>query len=147
MMFDKLPTPSPERPVLISLMRGMRRRCPQCGKGVLLAGYLTPVKNCDICGEDFSAISADDGPAWATLLVLGHLVVPLMVFLGRDETIPIYLATSILMVVMLAGVFVLLPRAKGLFIALIWATGATGEDYTAGKTHHNRRGKTPPFSE
>ena len=70
MMFDKLPTPSPERPVLISLMRGMRRRCPQCGKGVLLAGYLTPVKNCDICGEDFSAISADDGPAWATLLVL-----------------------------------------------------------------------------
>tara|TARA_B100001057_G_scaffold466117_1_gene522924 strand:+ start:770 stop:1156 length:387 start_codon:yes stop_codon:yes gene_type:complete len=127
-------------------MRGIRRRCPQCGKGVLLAGYLTPVKNCDICGEDFSAISADDGPAWATLLVLGHLVVPLMVFLGRDETIPIYLATSILMVVMLAGVFVMLPRAKGLFIALIWATDATGNVYTVEKTTRNSRDTTPPFS-
>jgi hypothetical protein len=52
-----------------------------------------------------------------------------------------------LMVVILAGVFVLLPRAKGLLIALILAIGATGEDYTAGKTHHNCRGETPPFSE
>jgi len=145
-MLDQLPTPATERPILISLMRGIRRRCPQCGKGVLLAGYLTPVKNCDICGEDFSAISADDGPAWATLLVLGHLVVPLMVFLGRDETIPIYLATSILMVVMLAGVFVMLPRAKGLFIALIWATDATGNVYTVEKTTRNSRDTTPPFS-
>ena len=145
-MFDKLPTPSPERPVLISLMRGMGRRCPQCGKGALLAGYLTPVKNCDICGEDFSAISADDGPAWATLLVLGHAVVPLMVFLGRDETIPIWLAISILMVVMLGGVFVLLPCAKGLFIALIWATDATGDVYNVEKTTKNSCDTTPPFS-
>ena len=146
-MSDYSPMQTPERPIFVSVMRGLRRRCPQCGNGTLLAGYLTPVENCNICGEDFSAISADDGPAWATLLVLGHVVVPLMVVLGRDETIPIWLAISILMVVMLAGVFFLLPRAKGLFIALIWATGATGEDYTAGKTHHNRRGKTPPFSE
>ena len=145
-MLDQLPAPAPERPVIISLMRGIRRRCPQCGKGGLLAGYLAPVKNCDICGEDFSAISADDGPAWATLLVIGHAVVPLMVFLGRDETIPIWLAISILMVVMLGGVFVLLPRAKGLFIALIWATGATGDVYTVEKTTKNSRDTTPPFS-
>ena len=145
-MLDQLPTPVPERPVFISMMRGMRRRCPQCGKGALLAGYLTPVKNCDICGEDFSAISADDGPAWVTLLVLGHAVVPLMVLLGRDETIPVWLAISILMVVMLGGVFVLLPRAKGLFIALIWATDATGDDFTVDKTTKNSRDTTPPFS-
>ena len=96
----------------------------------------SPVKTCGVCGEDFSAISADDGPAWATLLVL-----------GRDETVPIWLAISILMVVMLAGVYVLLPRAKGLFVALIWATGATGEDYTAGKTQQDRSGTASPFEE
>jgi uncharacterized protein (DUF983 family) len=146
-MSDHLPTPSPERPIFASLMRGLRRRCPQCGDGTLLAGYLTPVKTCGVCGEDFSAISADDGPAWATLLVLGHVVVPLMVVLGRNETIPIWLAISILMVVMLAGVYVLLPRAKGLFVALIWATGATGEDYTAGKTQQDRSGTASPFEE
>ena len=75
-MSDYLPMQAPERPIFVSLMRGLRRRCPQCGDGTLLAGYLTLVENCNICGEDFSAISADDGPAWATLLVLGHVVVP-----------------------------------------------------------------------
>jgi hypothetical protein len=30
---------------------------------------------------------------------------------------------------MLLGVWWCLPRAKGLFIALIWRTGATGEVY------------------
>ena len=136
-MSDHLPMPVPERPVFASLMRGLCRRCPQCGNGALLAGYLTPVENCDVCDEDFSAINADDGPAWVTLLVLGHVVAPLIVFLGRDETIPIWLAISILMVVTLAGVYLLLPRAKGLFIALIWATGATGEDCTIRKSHQN----------
>ncbi len=109
-MSDYSPMQAPERLIFVSLMRGLRRCRPQCGDGTLLARYLTPVENCNICGEDFSAI-------------------------------------SILMMVMLAGVIDLLPRAKGLFIALIWATGATGEDYTVGKTHHNRRGKTSRFSE
>ena len=104
-MSDYSPMKAPERPIFVSLMRGLRRRCPQCGDGTLLTGYLTPVENCNICGEDFSAIRADDGPVWATLLVLGHGVVPLMVLLGRDETSPIWLAISILMTVMLAGVF------------------------------------------
>ena len=124
-----------DRRVFPALLNGFRHRCPQCGQGALLAGYLKPVDSCSVCGEDFSQISADDGPAWATLLVLGHVVVPLMLYLGRDDTVPIWLAIVVLMLVMLVGVYFTLPRAKGVFIALIWATGATGEDITA-NTHH-----------
>jgi len=128
--------PNPERPVFRSLLRGIRRRCPQCGQGNLLTGYLAPAKDCVNCDEDFSGISADDGPAWATLLVLGHVVVPLMLFLGRDDDIPIWVAIAILVMVMLIGVYLVLPRAKGAFIALIWATGATGEEFVPSRMAH-----------
>ena len=111
-----------------ALTRGLKRRCPQCGVSSLLSGYLAPVKECEACGCDFSHISADDGPAWVTILVLGHVVVPLMLYFGRDDSIPLWIACVTLLVIMLIGVYVILPRAKGLFIALIWMTGATGEN-------------------
>lgn len=113
------------------LWRGVLKRCPQCGVGPVLSGYLTPKESCSHCGEDFRHISADDGPAWLTLLVVGHAVVPLMILLGRDATISPWLAIVILALVTLVGVYFVLPRAKGAFIALIWLTGATGQDMFA----------------
>lgn len=121
-------TPSSSLSYGTALTRGLKRRCPHCGVGTLLHGYLKPVTECEACGADFSHISADDGPAWVTILVLGHVVVPLMLYFGRDESVPLWIACVILSVIMLIGVYVVLPRAKGLFIALIWMTGATGED-------------------
>ena len=44
-MSDYSPMQAPKRPIFVSLMRGLRRRCPQCGDGTLLTGYLTPVEN------------------------------------------------------------------------------------------------------
>jgi len=48
--------------------------------------------------------------------------------LGRDSTISPWIAILILALVTLVGVCFVLPRAKGAFIALIWMTGATGQD-------------------
>ena len=125
-------------PMLTALRRGIARRCPACGKGPVLAGYLRRLPSCTVCGEDLSHIRADDGPAWATLIVVGHLLAPLMIILGRDETIPVWTAILLLSAAMLAGVWVCLPRAKGLFIALIWRTGATGEDvFSHPASHHD----------
>ena len=118
----------PELPFLTVIRRGLARRCPQCGEGATLTGYLTRLPRCAACGLDLSDIRADDGPAWATLIVVGHVLAPLMVILGRDERVPVWAAIALLLTAMLAGVFWTLPRAKGLFIALIWRTGATGED-------------------
>ena len=118
----------PEVPFLTVIRRGLARRCPNCGEGATLSGYLTRVPSCASCGLDLSGIRADDGPAWATLIVVGHVLAPLMVILGRDERVPVWAAIALLLAAMLAGVAWTLPRAKGLFIALIWRTGATGED-------------------
>ena len=117
-----------DRPIFRSIMRGIARHCPACGEGALLSGYSKPHAACPKCGEDYSNIRADDGPAWITIMVLGHVIVPLMLILGRDDRVPIWLAITSLAMLMLIGVYLVLPRAKGMFIALIWATGATGED-------------------
>ena len=110
------------------LARGFRKTCPQCGKGPLLTGYLKPQASCSACKEDFSHISADDGPAWLTLLIIGHAVMPLMLFFDCSDVVPLWLAIFTLAVVNLISVYFILPRAKGIFIALIWLTGATSQD-------------------
>ena len=113
------------------LWRGIQKRCPQCGVGAVLTGYLKPASSCPHCGEDFSHVSADDGPAWLTLLIVGHAIVPLMLVFGRDNAIPAWFSITSLTLITLIGVYFILPRAKGAFIALIWVTGATGEDMFA----------------
>ena len=113
------------------LRRGIQKRCPKCGVGAVLTGYLKPASSCSHCGEDLSHISADDGPAWLTLLLVGHAIVPLILIFGRDNAIPAWVSITSLTLITLVGVYLVLPRAKGAFIALIWMTGATGEDMFA----------------
>ena len=110
------------------LWRGIKTRRPKCGIGAVLTGYLKPASSCSHWGEDFSHISADDGPAWLTPLIVGHAIVPLMLVLGRDNATPAWFPITGVMLITLGGVYFILPRAKGAFIALIWVTGATGQD-------------------
>ena len=76
------------------LWRGIKKRCPKCGIGSVLTGYLKPASSCSHCGEDFSHISADDGPAWLTLLIVGHAIVPLMLVFGRDNATPAWFSIT-----------------------------------------------------
>ena len=41
-------------------------------------GYLTVRHACPACGTELHHHRADDGPAWATILITGHLLAPLM---------------------------------------------------------------------
>ena len=120
---------NPNRHFSVALLRrGFCKVCPQCGEGPLLEGYLKPLPKCSTCNEDFSHISADDGPAWLTLLIVGHAIAPLLLAFGRNDYVPLWLAILILSFATLIGVYLVLPRAKGIFIALIWLTGATGQN-------------------
>ena len=143
MQADRTTSPA-DIPLMTVIRRGLSRCCPKCGEGAVLTGYLTRVAACGSCGEDLSHISADDGPAWATLIVVGHVLAPFLILLGRDERLPVWMAVLVLAAMMLAGVWWCLPRLKGLFISLIWRTGATGEDVfthpaVEDGAHENRR--------
>ncbi len=132
-MEDRNPTLDtlPVRPLRPALLRGWKRRCPNCGSGPLLSGYLTVRDTCPVCGEELYHQRADDGPAWATILVTGHLLAPLMLIVFevfRPEGWMMALGFSI--VFLLLALF-LLPRLKGMFVAVQWAKrmyGFGGED-------------------
>ncbi len=49
---------------LTPVQAALRRRCPQCGEGRLLSGFLEAAPRCESCGLDLSRFEAGDGPAF-----------------------------------------------------------------------------------
>lgn len=110
-----------DRPLKPALRRGWRQRCPACGAGPLFKGYLTVRRSCPACGEALHHQRADDGPSWATILIAGHLMAPLMLFVystWRPE--PWVMATGFSLAFLSLALY-LLPRIKGMMVALQWA--------------------------
>lgn len=110
-----------DRPVRPALLRGFRRRCPACGEGHILEGYLKVRPACPVCGEDLSHQRADDGPAYLTILIVGHLMAPLILWAFISfRPDPVVLA-AVFSVGCIAASLYLLPRLKGMLVALQWA--------------------------
>ena len=110
-----------ERPLALALGRGWRCRCPNCGAGPMLYSYLKVRDNCAVCGEALYHQKADDGPAYLTILIVGHILAPLIydVFVHYRPD-PLVLA-SIFTTLTVALALFLLPRLKGMLVALQWA--------------------------
>lgn len=102
------------------LWRGIRRRCPRCGEGKLFKGYIKQLDQCAHCAEKIGQIRADDGSSWLTILLTGHIVVPLMAYFALYSTLPDWLILTILIPIVLGMACLILPHAKGLFIAILW---------------------------
>jgi uncharacterized protein (DUF983 family) len=56
---------------------GFRCRCPRCGEGRLLAGFLTVRPRCDSCGLDLGFAESADGPAIFIIFIVGFLIMTL----------------------------------------------------------------------
>lgn len=120
-MTDTSYDPDLDRPMGRAILRGLACRCPECGKGRILHSYLKVRDTCPNCGEEFFHHRADDGPAYMTILIVGHLLAPLImwVFIAyRPEPM-----TMIAIFVTGTGVLslALLPRLKGMIVAIQWA--------------------------
>jgi uncharacterized protein (DUF983 family) len=114
--------------------RGLRGRCPHCGEGRMFQTYLKVNPACPACGVDLARYPADDGPAYFTILIVGHLVIVPILFIPwvwqgpTLVTVPVTL--SFLAVVTLG----LLPIVKGAFIghmAYLRATSDQADRHTA----------------
>ena len=112
---------SAEKPLKPALWAGWRRKCPNCGEGHLFNGYLTVKDSCDVCGEDFTPQRADDGPAYLTILLVGHIMAPLLILAFEVfRPNPWVLALSFSAGTVALSLY-LLPRLKGGLIGFQWA--------------------------
>ena len=115
-----------DHPLRPALLRGWRRSCPNCGKGSVLYNYLKVHHSCLICGQDLHHHRADDGPAYITILIVGHILAPLLhvVFVTfRPE--PWIMALGFGTGCVALSLY-LLPRIKGVIIAFQWARNLNG---------------------
>ncbi len=103
-----------------TLLRGLRERCPKCGDGKLFQAYLKPKEACPVCHENFVGIRADDGPAWLTIILMGHISVPVAIYLAMSTALPAAEALTILLAFTSGATLLILPHAKGIFFALVW---------------------------
>jgi uncharacterized protein (DUF983 family) len=107
--------------LLQAMSRGLRGRCPRCGTGRLFYRYLKVSPSCSVCLLDLDSYPADDGPAYFTILLVGHLVVaPLLLFpfIWRS---PIWVILPATLIPLTALTLAVLPRTKGAVIGALYA--------------------------
>lgn len=110
-----------DRSLWPALRKGFARKCPNCGSGPILSSYLKLRDTCPVCREDLSHARADDGPAYLTILIVGHLMAPLLhIAFVQWRPEPLVLFT-IFAIGTIALSLYLLPRLKGAIVAFQWA--------------------------
>ena len=87
----------------------------------MMQGYLTVRASCPACGEALHHQRADDGPAYLTILIVGHLVAPALLFAYTHYTPdPLFIAVLFSLLTSALSLY-LLPRLKGGMVAFQWA--------------------------
>ncbi len=110
------------------MLRGLVGRCPNCGQGAMFYRYLKVNPHCPACGHDLARYPSDDGPAYFTILITGHLVViPLLLFPVIWQA-PLVLAIPGTLIPLAAFTLMFLPRVKGAVIGLHYGLRISRED-------------------
>ena len=119
-MANEVLNPEDDRDLKPAVLNGLRLKCPKCGKGNLLHNYLKVKDECDVCSQPLHYQRADDGPAYLTILLVGHLIgfgLHIAWVAWRPE--PWMLAVGMSVAAVALSLF-LLPRMKGMIVAYQW---------------------------
>ena len=87
----------------------------------MMRGYLAVRETCPVCHQELHHHRADDGPAYLTILLVGHIMAPLLhwYFVAlRPEPLNIF---AVFAVGCVALSLYLLPRLKGAMVGYQWA--------------------------
>lgn len=112
--------------------RGLRNRCPICGKGRVFNGYLTLVEHCSHCHAPLARLRADDAPPYFTILLVGHLLVPGVLSVEKAYEPPMWLHMVVWLPLFTILCMVLLRPVKGGVVGWMVTLGfGNDEDRTA----------------
>ena len=117
-----------KRDLWTAMKRGFRCRCPRCGEGKLFRAFLKVDNNCSACGLDFTPHRADDLPAYLVIIIVGHIIVPMILWIETDYAPPVLLQLSVYLPVTLIASLALLQPVKGAVVGLQWALRMHGFD-------------------
>jgi uncharacterized protein (DUF983 family) len=117
-----------KRDVWTAMKRGFTGRCPRCGKGKLFRAFLKVDDHCSECGLDFTPHRADDLPAYLVIVIVGHIVVPTILWIETDYAPSVPLQLSIYLPLTMILSLLLLQPVKGAVVGVQWALRMHGFD-------------------
>jgi len=90
--------------------------------------YLKVSAHCPSCDHDLARYPADDGPAYVTILLIGHLIVAPLLFFPIVWESPAIYSVPILLVTLATVTLLTLPVIKGAWVGLMYALGLKPSD-------------------
>ncbi|MBT5074025.1 MAG: DUF983 domain-containing protein [Kordiimonadaceae bacterium] len=114
--------------LLAAIGRGFKRSCPHCGNGKIFKGYLKLTEQCSNCHAPTGEIRADDLPPYLTIFLVGHIIVPLLVFTEAVYHPPLWLQMAVWPSLTLILTLSILPFIKGAAVGLMWHLKLKGDE-------------------
>jgi len=115
----------------IAVGRGLRGHCPACGEGRIFNGFLKVAEACHVCGAPLGLARADDAPPYFTILVVGHIIIPLLFIVDRMSQFPTWIMSAIFLPLTLILTIGLIRPIKGATVGLMLNLNMLKSDPTA----------------
>ena len=109
----------------VAMWRGARWLCPSCGIGRAFAGYLAVVPACEHCHAPLGDMRADDAPTYFTILIVGHVMVPMIYWLETAVRPELWVHAAIWLPMSVVLCMGLLRPVKGATLGLMLRLGMT----------------------
>ncbi|MEX2615560.1 MAG: DUF983 domain-containing protein [Alphaproteobacteria bacterium] len=111
-----------------AIRRGFACLCPKCGNSNLYRRYLKTETDCGSCGAPVGNIRTDDIAPYFTIMIVGHIVVPLLLGLEQVASPPGWVHWLIWPPVTIALTYWFLPRVKGSVLGWMLWLGMRGDE-------------------
>ena len=130
------PGPDPvERPGPNLMRVSLKCRCPRCGEGALLKGYLTVRESCPECGLDYSFADPADGPAFFVMSIVGVIGMAAMMALELGLHPPIWVHLLVTLPLILVLCLGSLRPFKAWMVAEQYARSAAPPEFSSIGAH------------
>jgi uncharacterized protein (DUF983 family) len=109
-----------------AVSRGLRGRCPNCGRGHMFSRFLKVADRCPVCSEELFHQRADDFPAYLVIVLVGHTIVPLALLVETEYAPALWLQMALWVPLTALLSLALVPPIKGAVVAMQWFSGMHG---------------------
>ena len=126
--------PTPARgtvPLLTSVGRGLRNRCPVCGEGAVFQGFLRVAPECGHCHAPLGRLRADDAPPYVVIFLAGHLLIPPVLWIEKAYEPPMWLHMVVWLPLFAVVCTLLLRPVKGGVVGWMTSLGFLAEEVPA----------------
>lgn len=86
----------------------------------MFGGYVRVNDHCAACGLELAAYRSDDAPAYFTIVIVGHFIIPAMLILEQTMRPATWIHMVTWLPLTLVMTLALLPRVKGTLLGVQW---------------------------